>query len=87
MFPAQVTRLSAVLNTHQPVVPLLLEPASEVKTRWANNILNYKGYIKKSGRGYTIPNVKCPDVTRHCLDAVRHAVHVATFRLEEFEND
>ena len=72
---------------YQHSVPLLLEPASEVKTRWANNILNYKGYIKKSGRGYMIPNVKCPDVTRHCLDAVRHAVHVATFKLEEFEND
>ena len=68
-------------------VPLFLEPASVVKTRWSNNILNYKGYIKKSGKGYIIPGIKYTNVTRHCLDAVRHAVHVATFRLKELEND
>lgn len=60
----------------------IIEPASLVKARWTNEILHYKGYIKKSGKSYVIPNVDA-NVTRHCLDAVRHAVHVATFKMEE----
>ena len=72
---------------YQHNVPLFLEPASAVKTRWSNNILNYKGYIKKSGKGYIIPGIKCPDVTRHCLDAVRQVGHIATIRLKERKND
>lgn len=59
-----------------------MQPASMVKDRWKNDILNYKGYIKKDGKGYTIPGVKLKDnTTEHTLDAVRHAVHYYTFNL------
>lgn len=79
----ETPRLIGILQlwcyTHQ--VPTIIEPASEIRQRWTNEILHYKGYIKKSGHSYIIPNVDT-DVTKHCLDAVRHAVHTATFKME-----
>jgi len=50
-------------------VPCILQPASEVKTRWADPILTYKGYLNKSMK-----------IDRHAKDALRHAVHYATFK-------
>lgn len=59
-----------------------MQPASLVKKRWTNEILNYKGYIKKDGKTYIVPGVK-GDITRHSLDAIRHAIHYATFYNEK----
>ena len=56
-----------------------LQTANEVKERWANEVLQHKGYIKKDGRGYEIPLGHKP-LSRHSADAVRHAVHFATFK-------
>lgn len=83
----ETPKLIGVLQlwAYQNHVPLLLEPASAVKTRWSNTILHHKGYIRNTRRGYEIPGVDAA-ATRHCLDAVRHAVHVATFRLEDVQN-
>lgn len=56
-----------------------MQNASDVKKRWANDILHYKGYIKQYKNGYRIPTEK-EQLNRHCLDSIRHAVHYATFR-------
>ena len=53
-----------------------LEFASVVKNRWTLPILEHKGYIVPAGRGYTINGQHC---SKHCIDALRHAIHYATF--------
>ena len=55
-----------------------MQPASLVKSRWTNEILNYKAYIRKYKTGYKIPHL-AGELNRHCLDSIRHAVHYATF--------
>lgn len=54
-----------------------LETASAALPRWTNDILLHKGYIKQKGKSFTDP--KGSVLNRHELDAVRHAVHNATF--------
>lgn len=61
-------------------IPYIMEPASVVKNRWSNKILLYKKYIKKYKKNFYIPLHKKEPIDRHCLDAIRHAVHVATFK-------
>ena len=55
--------------------------AASVKNRWTNEILEHKGIINHiPNKGYsTSSQVK---LNRHSLDAVRHAVHYATFTKE-----
>lgn len=50
----------------------------DVKNRWTDHILEYKKYIEKRNRMYYLPNRDHP-ISRHCKDAIRHAVHFATF--------
>jgi len=60
-------------------IPYVTQPAAEVKKRWSNDILHYKKYIVKKGRGYALPtNQKV--LSRHSIDSIRHAVHYATFK-------
>lgn len=55
-----------------------MQPASMVKTRWSNDILSHKDYIRKVEKGFRIPGL--PGIlNRHCIDSIRHAVHYATF--------
>lgn len=61
-------------------IPCYLEFASVVKHRWTLAILEHKGYIQKKGRSYTIAGQPCSD---HCIDALRHAIHYATFLNKE----
>ena len=60
-------------------VSYTMQTASEVKERWSNKILQYRGYIKQDGRGFEIPLGHKP-LSRHSLDAIRHAAHYATFK-------
>lgn len=55
--------------------------AVDVMKRWADSILEYKGYINKMKHGYTTHCVR-RQLCDHELDAIRHAVHCAAF-----END
>jgi len=74
---------------HQKQVPLKIQPASAVKTRWTNEILEHKRYIKHnpSGRGWATNDRERP-VNRHCIDAIRHAVHEDMFGDKEWmKND
>ena len=61
-------------------IPYYMQTASEVKTRWSNKILEHKGYIRQYRRGYTLTSGLTETYTHHTLDAVRHAIHYATFR-------
>lgn len=63
---------------YQANIKYFLQTASEVKHRWSDDILVYKGLIKKDKRGYkTIQGIT---IDRHAKDAIRHAVHFATFK-------
>lgn len=57
-----------------------IQTAQLVKTRWSDDILVRKGYLRKQGRSYYIGNVLVAD---HIKDALRHAVHHKTFRKEK----
>ena len=61
-------------------IPYILQPAHEVKNRWNNVILMYKKYIKKEGRNFYAGLLYQKKVDKHAIDAIRHAVHYATFK-------
>ena len=63
-------------------IPLYIRTASQVKKRWTDNILCLKGYIRKVGSGYFL-DCKVHTTCEHERDAIRHAVHCATFELKE----
>ena len=64
-------------------IPYYMQTAAEVKKRWADHILEHKGYIKAYKRGYTPTSGYNPTYTHHALDAIRHAIHFATFNLKK----
>ena len=80
----ETPKLIGILQLHckQNNIPYKMQRAVEVKTRWADNILEYKKYIIKRNRMYYIPDANKP-MSRHCKDAIRHAVHFATFYNKE----
>lgn len=61
-------------------IRVILQTAQAVKTRWNNSILVNKGYLNKKGKTYMIGSVV---ISNHIQDALRHAVHHATFRKED----
>jgi len=58
-------------------IDVVFQNAALVKTRWADYILEHKGLIQKQNDGYYIGLIKLSD---HSRDAIRHALHYATFR-------
>lgn len=80
----ETPKLIGILQLHcySNNIPYAMQTASEVKKRWTNIILHYKGYIKEYKRGYVIPGTK-EKIDRHCLDSIRHAVHYAIFKNKE----
>lgn len=74
--PKLIGILQLYCQQHQ--IPYKMQRAVEVKNRWADHILEYKGYIEKRNRMYYLPYCKYP-MSRHCKDAIRHATHFATF--------
>jgi hypothetical protein len=59
-------------------IPYCMQPAGLVKQRWTDEILHYKGYLKKKGQRY--------EVCEHTRDSMRHAVHFASFRNGDDKN-
>lgn len=57
-------------------LPVAVQTAMQVKTRWSDAVLVKKGYINPHGRGYMRADVPVSD---HVRDAMRHAVHYATY--------
>lgn len=68
------------LHCYQKKLDYYMQTASEVKNRWSNKILEYKGYIKPYRRGYIPTSGITETYTHHTLDAIRHAIHYATFK-------
>lgn len=65
-------------------IPYVMQSAAQVKSRWTDEILDYKGYIRKRGNKCYIPGTK-QAIDRHCKDAIRHAIHYATFKNKKEE--
>lgn len=53
-----------------------LQMASQVKRRFNNKILVYKGYIEKSGKNRY--SVRGTHISGHAIDALRHALYYNT---------
>lgn len=64
-------------------IPMYIRNASQVVNRWNNDILVFKKLITKSGNRYT--DMQGTPINRHCLDALRHAVHCHYFDIKERE--
>lgn len=58
-------------------IKTVFQTASLVKNRWTDAILVHKGLIRQQGGSYYLAETKLSD---HSRDAIRHAVHYATFR-------
>lgn len=84
----ETPKLIGILQLYckQNNIPYKMQRAVEVKNRWADHILEYKRYIFKRNKMHYIP-IKEKPISRHCKDAIRHAVHFATFYNEEPIND
>ena len=61
-------------------IPYYMQTAAEVKKRWTDEILMFKKYIKPYRKGYRPTTGITDTYTHHSLDAIRHAVHYATFK-------
>jgi len=63
-------------------IDLVIQRAVDVKNRWSDKILIYKGVITRDTRGY------CRDangnrISRHAKDAIRHGMHYITKQIKE----
>ena len=74
-----ITMLAYNLN-----IPMYIRNASQVVNRWNNEILVHKNLIHKQGNRYT-DDTGAP-INRHCLDALRHAVHCYYFEVGKEDN-
>lgn len=77
----ETPKLIGILQLHcqRNNIPYKMQRAVEVKNRWADPILEFKHYIViKRNKMCYLPNETKP-MSRHCKDAIRHAVHFATF--------
>lgn len=80
----ETPKLIGILQLYckQNNIPYKMQRAVEVKNRWTDHILEYKKYIVKKNKMYYLPEHTRP-ISRHCKDAIRHAVHFATFYNKE----
>ncbi len=60
--------------------PLTIQYASDVKTRWNDDLLVRQGYLEQKGNRYYF-NAEL--TSKHKRDALRHALHFATYKLKE----
>lgn len=76
----ETPKIIGILQLHcqQNNIPYTMQRPVDVKNRWADHILEYKHYIIKKNSMYYLPMETKP-MSRHCKDAVRHAVHFHTF--------
>jgi len=66
-------------------IPFKLQLAGLVAKRWADEILEHKGYIEKYGkRSYVLNHEDYKhNLSQHERDAIRHAVHYSYFGKEK----
>lgn len=63
-------------ETYKRGMLIYIQTAAQVKVRWTDEILAYKGYLRKEGIHYNINGVP---VVSHTKDAIRHAIHFMTY--------
>lgn len=80
----ETPKLIGILQHHlwKIQVPYYMQTASTVKKRWTEEVLVHKGYLKTQGRSWILGTTR-EETNRHNRDALRHAVHYATFRNED----
>lgn len=63
-------------------IELVIQRAVDVKNRWSDKILAFKGIIYKDPSGFyrDMNNVK---ISRHAKDAIRHGMHYITKLIKE----
>lgn len=59
-------------------IPLAVQFASEVKTRWSDEVLFQKGILNKKGAKYLW---KGQETNTHKRDSLRHALHFMRYKL------
>lgn len=69
------------MHAYQLGIPMYIRSASQVMTRWNNEILEFKGLIHKQGVSY-VDSVG-EFINRHSLDAIRHAMHCYHFEVDK----
>ena len=65
-------------------IPYYMQTAAEVKKRWSDHILEHKGYIHYVRKRYEPTSGDLSTYTHHSLDAIRHAIHFATFKIKKY---
>lgn len=61
-------------------IPLAVQFASEVKTRWSDEVLFQKGILNKKGARYLW---KGQETSNHKRDSLRHALHFMRYKLNQ----
>lgn len=75
----ETPKLIGVLQfeAYQRGTDVIFQTASAVKNRWNPEVLLYKKLIEERNGCYYIAEIK---LSNHTLDAIKHAIHYATFR-------
>jgi Holliday junction resolvasome RuvABC endonuclease subunit len=75
----ETSQLLGILRFHcmNHNVPIEFQSAASVKKRWTDTILLHKNVIAKKNRDYFVEDKR---LSLHTRDAIRHAVHYATFK-------
>lgn len=66
-------------------IPLTMQMAAEVKTRWSDDVLRKKGWLhggESYHEGRSFGNLR---ISGHALDAIRHCLHFCTFKLKSLD--
>ena len=80
----ETPKLIGIIQLHctNNSIAYAMQRPTDVKTRWADYILEYKKYILKHKNTYVLPGSN-KSISRHCKDAIRHAVHYSLFKNKE----
>ncbi len=70
-----------MVNAYENAVPCYLRNASQVMNRWSNDILVYKKVVMKKGNRFV--DAEGNYINRHCMDALRHAMHCYHFEIKK----
>lgn len=81
----ETSQLLGVLKQHayESGCTLHFQKAQQVKRRWGDHILKYKGYIFQDGHKAFRFTHDGEFASRHVRDALRHALHFAHFKNKE----
>lgn len=81
----ETSKLIGIIQTHCFLkhIPYVMQRPTDVKTRWADHILVHKEIISRPNKRHFYLPDGVTILNEHCRDAIRHAVHFATFKNKE----